>query len=100
MYDFSSSAFKEKILNICIVYRTPTRLDEIKMPNFDDVFAGYSDHTVILICIFAVAKGSRIIEKHFSNNKSINVSTQLSHFGSMDAADLQKLRKYADSFLF
>ena len=88
MYDFSSGPpFKEKNIEyLYCVSKYPTRLDEIKMPNFDDsFFAGYSDHTVdIDTCIFAVAKGSRIIEKHFSNNKSINVSTQLGHFGIMN----------------
>ena len=93
--------FKEKNIEyLYCVSKYPTMLDEIKMPNFNDsFFVGYSDHTVdIDACIFAMSKGSKIIEKHFSNNKSINVSTQLGHFGSMDADDLQKLRKYADSF--
>ena len=102
MYDFNlGMPFKEKNIEyLYCVSKYPTMLDEIKMPNFNDsFFVGYSDHTVdIDACIFAMSKGSKIIEKHFSNNKSINVSTQLGHFGSMDADDLQKLRKYADSF--
>ena len=49
-------------------------------------------------CLFAIARGAKIIEKHFSNNKSLNVSTQAAHTGSMDMKDLESIRKYADSF--
>ena len=51
------------------------------MPNFDDknsIFKGYSDHTIgIATAIYAISKGALVIEKHFSNNKSLNIETQL-----------------------
>ena len=70
------------------------------MPDFDrSFFSGYSDHTVgIDACLFAISRGAKIIEKHFSNNKSLNVQTQAAHIGSMDMHDLENIRKFSDSF--
>ena len=69
------------------------------MPDFENsFFTGYSDHTVgISACIYAVSKGATIIEKHFSNNKSMGVETQMAHICSMDENDLKKLREISDS---
>ena len=47
--------------------------------------------------IYSISKGARIIEKHFTNNKKINISTQQGHIGSMDYHDLSNLRRIADS---
>ncbi len=101
MYDYSKELpFKDKNVEyLYCVSKYPTKLTEINMPNFDDsFFNGFSDHTVgIDAAIYSISKGARIIEKHFSNNKSLNVSTQLGHTGSMDYHDLENLRRIADS---
>ncbi len=101
MYDYSTKLpFKNKNVEyLYCVSKYPTALTEINMPNFDEsFFVGFSDHTVgIDAAIYSISKGARIIEKHFTNNKSINVSTQLGHIGSMDYHDLSNLRRIADS---
>ena len=45
------------------------------MPDFNNsFFSGYSDHTIgISACLYAVSKGAKIIEKHFSNSKAMNI---------------------------
>ena len=101
MFDYSSKLpFKGKNIEyLYCVSKYPTPLTDIKMPNFDkSFFKGFSDHTIgIEACIYAISRGAKIIEKHFTNNKSLNVSTQLGHTGSMDYNDLENLRKYSDS---
>ena len=101
MYDYSKKLpFKNKNVEyLYCVSKYPTALTEIDMPNFDEsFFAGFSDHTVgIDAAIYSISKGARIIEKHFTNNKSINISTQQGHIGSMDYHDLSNLRRIADS---
>ncbi len=91
----------DKIDYLYCVSKYPTNLKEIKMPNFDDkdaIFKGYSDHTIgIATAIFAITRGALIIEKHFSNNKSLNVETQLAHVCSMNSDELENLRNIANS---
>ena len=103
MYDYEKHGvpFKsDKVKYLYCVAKYPTQLYEIKMPSFDNsIFSGFSDHTVgIEACLFAISRGAKIIEKHFSNNKSLNVPTQAAHTGAMDMHDLENLRKFSDSF--
>ena len=104
MYDYEKEELPfEKNPNIDYLYcisKYPTSLEEIKMPNFDkSFFSGFSDHTVgISACLFALANGAKIIEKHFSNSKSMGVSTQSAHVCSMNIHDLEKIREYSDTF--
>ena len=74
-------------------------LSEIEMPDFkEDFFRGFSDHTIgISACIYAASRGAEYLEKHYSNNKSMNVDTQQAHVCSMNYEDLNKLREYCDS---
>mgnify|MGYP003954115571 CR=1 FL=1 len=101
MYDYSNKLpfNNENVEYLYCVSKYPTNLTEINMPNFDDsFFSGFSDHTVgIEASIYSISRGAKIIEKHFTNNKSINVPTQLGHTGSMDYHDLANLRRIADS---
>jgi sialic acid synthase SpsE len=102
MYDYKNKSvpFQEKnIIYLYCVSKYPTPLIEIDMPNFENsYFKGFSDHTVgISSCIYAVSKGAKYIEKHFSNNKSMNIGTQQAHVCSMDFNDLTDLRKHCDS---
>ena len=54
----------------------PTEIEDIKkLPkNFNKtVYYGYSDHTIgIETCILAICRGAKIIEKHFTLDKSDN----------------------------
>ena len=103
MYDYEKHGAPFKSDNVKYLYciaKYPTQLYEIRMPSFENsIFSGFSDHTVgIDACLFAISRGAKIIEKHFSNNKSLNVPTQAAHTGAMDMHDLENLRKFSDSF--
>lgn len=63
---------------------------------FPDKIIGYSDHTLpndMKICEIATMLGSVIIEKHFTNDKTLPGND---HYHSMNKADLQLFRKNLD----
>ena len=103
MYDFKKKTLPFKNKNVIYFYcvsKYPTNLKEINMPNFekDKYISGYSDHTIGLsACIYAISKGAEYIEKHFSNNKSLGIETQMAHICSMNQNELSYLREVADS---
>lgn len=58
-----------------------------------DGLAGYSDHTLgIDACLLAIARGARIIEKHFTLNKLGGKPTEKAHICSMTPPELLQLR--------
>ena len=102
MYDFKNKKIPYEGKNIDYLYcvsKYPANYEDIEMPNFNgSIFSGYSDHTIGLgACILAVSKGAKIIEKHYSNNKSLNTSTEMAHVCSMNQLDLSNLREICDS---
>ena len=102
MYDYEKKGLPFKDKNIEYLYcisNYPTDYKKIKMPNFDkSFFSGFSDHTIgIGACLFAVSRGAEYIEKHFSNNKSLGIETQMAHICSMNQNELSYLREVADS---
>lgn len=102
MYDWEKKGIPFENENIHYLYcisEYPTMLEKIKMPNFDEsFFNGYSDHTLgINACIFAASKGAKIIEKHFSLNKSLQSSTQKAHVCSMDMNELSILKSFCEA---
>lgn len=57
---------------------------------FPDVPVGLSDHSLGTVAsVVAVAHGARLIEKHFTLDKSLGVSTD--HFMSVDPAELKRM---------
>jgi sialic acid synthase SpsE len=103
MYDWQKKGFPygntPNIKYMYCISKYPSNLQEVNMPNFNENgFHGYSDHTVgISACIYAATKGAQYVEKHFSCNKSLNVSTEQAHICSMDFDDLTKMREILDS---
>ena len=103
MYDYKKKGkpFKDNqnIFYLYCVAKYPTPLYEIDMPDFNQsFFSGYSDHTVgIGACLYAVAKGATILEKHFSNSKAMNVEISPGHTGSMNMKDLFQIRELSDN---
>jgi len=62
---------------------------------FDSKLLGYSDHSEgIDACKYAVDKGAKIIEKHFTLDKSLQSETEGAHTCSMTKVELKELRKY------
>ncbi len=102
MYDYEKLGKPFNNSNIKYLYcvsKYPTQLEDIKMPDFNKTFFdGFSDHTIgISASLYAVSRGAKIIEKHFSNSKNLNVATQQAHTSSMDFDDLTLLRNLVDS---
>lgn len=103
MYDYKKKGLpfiKDNINYFYCVSKYPTNLNEIEMPNFekDKSISGYSDHTIGLgASIYAISRGAKFIEKHYSNNKSLGVNTQMAHICSMNQNELSILRELADS---
>ena len=103
MYDYQKKGKPfENNQNISYLYcvaKYPTPLSDIDMPDFNNsFFSGYSDHTIgISACLYAVSKGAKILEKHFSNSKAMNVETQQGHTGSMNMNDLFMIRELSDN---
>ena len=80
-------------LHCMVSYPTPdyeANLQDIQKIRFENVTAGYSDHTMgIKAAELAVACGARIIEKHFTLDK--NYSDFRDHQLSADPVDLKNL---------
>lgn len=103
MYDYKNKELPYKSKNLIYLYcvsKYPTLLKDLEMPDFNNsFFSGFSDHTVgIGASLYAVSRGAKYIEKHYSNNKSMNVDTQMAHVCSMDDKELSKLREISDTF--
>ncbi|MBE7438842.1 MAG: N-acetylneuraminate synthase family protein [Spirochaetales bacterium] len=66
---------------------------------FPDHIVGYSDHThpdtTMFVLTAAVAMGARIIEKHFTHDKSLPGND---HYHAMDVLDLKTFRANLDRF--
>ena len=102
MYDWKKNNVPYSSKNVNYLYcvsEYPTMLEKIEMPDFkNSFFQGYSDHTLgINACLYAASKGARLIEKHFSLNKSLQNSTQKAHVCSMDMNELSILKAYCES---
>lgn len=92
------TAISTALLHCVLSYPTPreaANLLAIQMlaQRFPDTVLGYSDHTLatpdMQTCVFAYCLGARIIEKHFTDDKS---ELGNDHYHSMDVHDLRKLR--------
>lgn len=80
------------------VSKYPAMLEEVEMPDFDrSFFVGYSDHTIgTTACLYAIARGARVIEKHFTLSPSLQRSTERAHAGGMTLEDLRTIRVFWD----
>ncbi len=88
--DFAKAPYYPDML-FCVP-KYPALPDDIRFPNFI-VEAGFSDHTVGVDCAkIAIAKGARVLEKHFALDHKTGVDAGW----SMDAKELKELRRFAD----
>ena len=74
----------------------PTPLNKVKLGDINFMeYAGFSDHTIGIEAAFiAIARGARIIEKHFTLDKN---AFGPDHKGSMDPEELLAISKFARS---
>lgn len=72
----------------------PTTLKELNFLSVDfSKYSGFSDHTIgIEASVVAMARGARIIEKHFTLGKNMHGPD---HAASMEVDELEQLVKYA-----
>lgn len=89
------------LLHCVLNYPTPDGNAHLGMINglqkaFPGTIIGYSDHTFPLdmeTCLIATAMGSRIIEKHFSQDKTLPGND---HYHAMDVTDLRHFNDRLD----
>ena len=86
------------LLHCVLNYPTPNanarlkKIEELKI-YFPNNIIGYSDHTLpqdMIPCISAVLFGARIVEKHFTFDKTLEGND---HYHAMDVNDLKKFTK-------
>ena len=77
------------------ISKYPAPLNEVALGRVDfTVFSGFSDHTVgITAAQAAFARGARIVEKHFTLDKTMYGPD---HSCSMDQEELKRLAMYRD----
>ena len=76
------------------VSKYPTPLQDLRLSEVDfNRYAGFSDHSIgISAAVAAVARGARIVEKHFTLDKTLYGPD---HAGSMTPEELVSLTKFA-----
>jgi len=81
------------------VAKYPAFLEDIEMPDFEHSdFVGFSDHTVgTAASKYAIARGARVIEKHYTLSTSLQKSTEQAHYGAMTMHDLADIRIFSDA---
>jgi len=79
----------------------PARLEDIPNCDFKNSrYMGFSDHTFgLTAAIASVVRGAKVVEKHFTLDKSLQANYEKGHLGSMDCEDLRRLRGFCDSFV-
>lgn len=88
---------KARVDYLYCVAKYPTAPADLDFAAIDfGQYAGFSDHTIgIDASLVAIARGARIIEKHFTLSKDMPGPD---HAGSMEPRELAELKKFADSF--
>lgn len=92
---FSTGNTQVALLHCTLSY--PTRIADVNLNMmktmqvaFPDCPIGLSDHTLgTLVPMLAVSHGACVVEKHFTVNKSLGMSTD--HFMSVDPEELKKM---------
>jgi sialic acid synthase SpsE len=76
------------------ISKYPTSACDLEKPILDERVIGVSDHSYgIGFALYAIAHGARVVEKHFTLEKSAQGND---HVGSMDLRELKHLREYGD----
>ena len=80
------------------ISKYPTELSDLNFKDIDfSKYDGFSDHTVgIAAAQIALARGAKIIEKHFTLDKNMYGPD---HIGSMTPHELSDLTKFKTQFL-
>ena len=79
------------------VAKYPTSPEDLDFRSVDfNRYTGFSDHTIgIEAALVAMARGAKIIEKHFTLNKKMHGPD---HAGSMEPQELRQIVNFSKSF--
>jgi N-acetylneuraminate synthase/N,N'-diacetyllegionaminate synthase len=94
---FPSIPARARLDYLYCVAKYPTHPEDLDFNSIDFArYSGFSDHTMnIDASLIAVARGARILEKHFTMSKAMHGPD---HSGSMEPQELAQIRRFADSF--
>ena len=94
-WEENSLPFTEKnIKYLNCISKYPTSYSNLEKFNYTHNIVGLSDHSYgIAYALHNISLGSKIIEKHFTLNRS-DIGND--HIGSMDLKELKLLREYGD----
>ena len=93
--NFFPFGFKKNIHYLYCISKYPTLLDDPDLKNMPlkfkkNGFYGYSDHTLGMAAgIKAYMRGSKVLEKHFTNSKTFQKNNEKGHLCSFDASELR-----------
>jgi len=91
---------QENVKYFHCVAKYPHTLDvalDLMPEQFEDRIVGYSDHVIgIDACVEAVRRGAKVIEKHFTTDKSLQSKSEGAHTCSMNYEELCTLRNEVD----
>lgn len=76
------------------ISKYPTPLSELEFSkiDFNQKYAGFSDHTIgITAAVVAISRGAQVLEKHFTLDKSMEGPD---HQGSMTPDELKQINQY------
>ena len=95
--DFPSIPTKARVDYLYCVAKYPTYPSDLNFHAIDfNQYSGFSDHTIgIDASLVAIARGARILEKHFTLSKRMPGPD---HSGSMEPQELAEIRRFTDSF--
>jgi sialic acid synthase SpsE len=91
--DFPDIQSTKPVEFLYCISKYPTPLEDLKLANIDfELYSGFSDHTIgIIAACTALARGARIIEKHFTlDTKAYGPD----HSGSMTPDELAAIDKF------
>ena len=99
-YDINKLEKYNNTIYLYCVGKYPTRIDEIEFPNFkNSLFSGFSDHSIgVGAALYAMFKGAKYLEKHFTLDTSLQNKTEMAHSGSMTMEDLNLIKKISNQF--
>ncbi|WP_027182312.1 N-acetylneuraminate synthase family protein [Oleidesulfovibrio alaskensis] len=92
---FPQIAGADRVEYLYCVSEYPTPLEHLHLQHCDfNAYAGFSDHSIgLTAAMAALSRGARIIEKHFTIDKTMYGPD---HEGSMDAEELRRLVRFRD----
>lgn len=94
---FPSIPATGKVDFLYCVAKYPTSPEDLDFPSVDfEKYSGFSDHTIgIEAALVAMARGARIIEKHFTLDKKLHGPD---HSGSMEPDELRQIVEFSRKF--